>query len=103
MAGSHRPAEPLDVIGRLMSSLLLAAISAPGADGPIPSASSAPLGEQLRREDPAALARDARRLGDARRGALIFYQPALTCTRCHLGEPADAPPRLGPDLATLGK
>jgi putative heme-binding domain-containing protein len=92
------------VIGRLMSSLLLAAISAPGADGPIPSASPAPLGEQLRREDPAALARDARRLGDARRGALIFYQPALTCTKCHIAERADAPaPTLGPDLATIGK
>src|SRR5262249_44068986 len=59
--------------------------------------------QQLRREDPAMLARDARRLGDARRGALVFYQPALTCTRCHLGERADTPPPLGPDLAAMGK
>ncbi len=44
-----------------------------------------------------------RRLGDARRGALVFYQPALTCTRCHVNEQAEAPPTLGPDLATLGK
>ena len=62
-----------------------------------------PLDQQLRREDPSALARDARRLGDARRGALVFYQPALTCTRCHVNERADAPPTLGPDLAALGK
>ena len=48
--------------------------------------------------------RDARRLGDARRGALVFYQPALTCTRCHVNEKADAPaPTLGPDLAAIGK
>ena len=74
-----------------------------GADGGPTAGVPGPLDQQLRREDPSALARDARRLGDARRGALVFYQPALTCTRCHVNERADAPPTLGPDLAALGK
>jgi putative heme-binding domain-containing protein len=92
------------VIGYLVPLLLLAAASVPGADDPVPSATPARLDQQLRREDPAALARDARRLGDARRGALVFYQPALTCTRCHVAERSDAPaPALGPDLAMIGK
>ncbi len=91
----------LDVINPFVSSLVLAAISVIGKDDPGPSA---PLDQQLRREDPAALARDARRLGDARRGALVFYQPALTCTRCHVNEKADAiATTLGPDLAAIGK
>jgi putative heme-binding domain-containing protein len=89
------------VIGCLVSSLLLAVTSVSGADDPI---APAPLDQQLRHEDPAALVRDARQLGDARRGAQVFYQPALTCTRCHVGEKADAPaPALGPDLAAIGK
>ena len=104
MDRASRPAESLDVISRLVPLLLLAVTSVSGADDPIPSASPAPLDQQLRREDPAALARDARKLGDARRGALVFYQPALTCTRCHVNEKADAAaPTLGPDLAAIGK
>ncbi len=88
------------MIGRILPSLMLAAASAAGADDAAP----APLDRQLLREDPAALARDARRLGDARRGALVFYQPALTCARCHVDEKAGTPaPTLGPDLAAIGK
>jgi putative heme-binding domain-containing protein len=87
-----------------VSSLLLAVISAFGADDPLPTSTPTPLDAQLRREDTAALARDARQLGDARRGALVFYQPALTCARCHVNEKADATaPTLGPDLAAIGK
>src|SRR6516225_2992642 len=81
--------------------LLLTSVTAE-AIGP-PSDMPGSLDQQLRRESPAVLARDARKLGDARRGALVFYQPALTCTRCHVSEPVDAPPTLGPDLASLGK
>src|SRR5438046_1938479 len=72
-------------------------------DGDRSASGPGPLDQQRRREDPAAWARGARRLGDARRGALVFSQPALTCIQCHLGERADAPPRLGPDLAAMGK
>ena len=56
---------------------------------------------RLRAEDPAALAHEARRLGDARRGALVFYQPTLTCTKCHVSDTGT--PALGPDLTALGK
>jgi putative heme-binding domain-containing protein len=91
------------VISHLVSLLLLAAMPVSTEDGSPSTGIPGPLDQQLRREDPAALARDARRLGDARRGALVFHQPALTCTRCHLGERADAPPPLGPDLAAMGK
>jgi putative heme-binding domain-containing protein len=62
-----------------------------------------PLDQQLLREDRQALARDARRLGDARRGAAVFYQPALACARCHVGNQADAPSPLGPDLTSIGE
>ena len=64
-------------------------------------ASIGTLEATLRSQSPAALAADARRLGDARRGAVVFYQPALTCTKCHVGE--NGAPALGPDLAALGK
>jgi putative heme-binding domain-containing protein len=49
----------------------------------------------------ASLATDARQLGDARRGAVVFYQASLACTRCH--DPNGSASRLGPDLAALGK
>jgi putative heme-binding domain-containing protein len=87
-------------MSHLVSSILLAVILVSGADG-VPTAGM--LEPQLRGEDPAALARDARRLGDIRRGALVFYQPALTCVRCHVSEGAGAPHPVGPDLAAMGK
>jgi putative heme-binding domain-containing protein len=59
------------------------------------------LEARLRTEDPTALACDARRLGDVRRGAAVFYQPSLTCTKCHTS--ATGAPSLGPDLTALGK
>ena len=54
---------------------------------------------RLRTEDPAALARDARRLGDARRGASVFYQPSLTCTKCHVERERCSVARARPDGA----
>ena len=54
--------------------------------------------ESLLKEDPVVLARDVREQGDAVRGAAIFYQPALTCVKCHVGDEPSAP-TLGPDLA----
>ena len=59
------------------------------------------LEEQLSREGALALARAAVSQGDARRGAIVFYQPHLLCASCHVkGERGEG---LGPDLATLGK
>ena len=81
------------MISHFVSLALLAATSAFGVEDPVPAGAVATLESRLRREDPAELAREARRMGDARRGALVFYQPALTCSsatsprgRC------DAPP-----------
>jgi putative heme-binding domain-containing protein len=59
------------------------------------------LENQLRGEDPAVIARDARMSGDPKRGAALFYQPSLTCTTCHVGKSGNPP--LGPDLAALGR
>jgi putative heme-binding domain-containing protein len=55
------------------------------------------LESQLRQEPLETLARDARRQGDARRGAVVFHQPSLTCAKCHIDE--TGAPALGPDLS----
>ncbi len=62
---------------------------------------SATLEEQLTREGTRALAGAAVTQGDARRGAIVFYQPHLLCASCH--EKGGRGEGLGPDLATLGK
>jgi putative heme-binding domain-containing protein len=76
--------------------------------GPPNGPASAPtppdhLETQLRQEPPTALANAARQLGDPRRGAILFYQPALACTGCHLPAFSGSLPPLGPDLATPAK
>ena len=53
-------------------------------------------------EDPAALANAVRGQGDPARGAVVFYQSFLNCTKCHaVGDGRGD--SLGPDLAKLGK
>jgi putative heme-binding domain-containing protein len=58
------------------------------------------LEDELRSRAPAEIAADARQLGDARRGAVVFYQPHLACRRCHAAGNDQSP--LGPDLTKLG-
>ena len=59
---------------------------------------SAPLEQQLRGEKPENIAQNAISQGDPARGAVLFYQPYLTCTKCHApGE--DLKHTIGPDLA----
>jgi putative heme-binding domain-containing protein len=58
------------------------------------------LTQHLQREGTAALAKAAREQGDASRGAVLFFQPFLTCAKCHDGE---AGTQLGPDIAQAGK
>jgi putative heme-binding domain-containing protein len=82
----------------LTTSIFLASVVALGDDVANPPSAPGTLEAQLKREDPKSLAEDARRLGDARRGAIVFYQPALMCVRCHLEEEPGVPTRLGPDL-----
>lgn len=55
------------------------------------------LAEQLAALDPIALAKEARAKGDAQRGAMAFYNPAMSCAKCH--DPTKGS-RLGPDLAS---
>ncbi len=45
------------------------------------------------------LARRVMARGDAARGALVYYNPAMTCVKCH--EPAADSRRLGPAIAEL--
>ena len=61
------------------------------------------LERQLLQSGSPRLAELAMREGDARRGAVIFHQPDLACTRCH-GRPGEvaAAENLGPNLAILG-
>jgi putative heme-binding domain-containing protein len=55
------------------------------------------LEARLLGEEPAALARAARAQGDPVRGAILFHQPQLSCTKCHTCGGKESP--LGPDLA----
>jgi putative heme-binding domain-containing protein len=59
------------------------------------------LEADLAREGAEALARAARRDGDARRGAKLFDRPGLACATCHAV--GGAGPALGPDLAAMGR
>ena len=58
------------------------------------------LESQLLAASPAELAEQARQFGDAQRGAVVFYQAMLACTRCHTA--GDDRNQLGPDLTALG-
>ncbi|MFT5527234.1 MAG: putative heme-binding domain-containing protein, partial [Pirellulaceae bacterium] len=59
------------------------------------------LDEQLQSEPAASLINDANSIGDAKRGAIVFYQPHTTCTKCHTAGEGQRP--LGPDLMLLNK
>lgn len=59
------------------------------------------LEQQLLDESRTALAQSARMFGDAKRGAILFHQPALTCSKCHsITKPGDL---LGPRLTEIPK
>ncbi len=65
-----------------------------------PKADPPALAQQLLKESPAELAKAAREKGDAGRGAVLFFQPFMTCAKCH---DAETGTQLGPDLAQAGK
>lgn len=58
------------------------------------------LTQKLQKERMADLAKAAREQGNAARGAVLFFQPFLSCAKCH---DAGASAQLGPDLAQAGK
>jgi putative heme-binding domain-containing protein len=58
------------------------------------------LDARLAAEDTKALSAAARRDGNSARGALLFHQPHVGCTKCHAVD--GGPNFLGPDLTKLG-
>ena len=57
------------------------------------------LEKLLLAESPAALVAAAKADGDAKRGAILFYQPHMACLKCH-SVSGESP--LGPNLSELG-
>ncbi|MBC8353086.1 MAG: c-type cytochrome [Planctomycetes bacterium] len=70
--------------------LLTSALTVPSA------AFSQTLEAQLLAEPASGLVEAARASGDADRGAIVFYQPFMACSKCHVH--GDAKASLGPDL-----
>ena len=60
------------------------------------------LDDDLRRMPAAELAALAKSEGDAVRGAVVFFQPHMACSKCHVVGKANQN-GLGPDLTALGK
>jgi putative heme-binding domain-containing protein len=87
----------------LLASLLLVSLSLRADDTARVSASVAQtLDEDLRRVPAAELAALAKSEGDAIRGAVLFFQQHMACSKCHAVGKASVN-SLGPDLTTLGK
>ena len=57
------------------------------------------LEQRLLTESPAEIAADARRSGDARRGAILFHRVHVGCVKCHAVDGSEN--SLGPDLTEL--
>ena len=78
------------------AALLLAIVA------PVSAATAQTLNDQLQRMPARELAAQARLNGDAARGAVLFFQQYMACSKCHaVGKPVLN--SLGPDLAALGK
>ena len=60
------------------------------------------LDDELRLTPATELAAQSRLQGDAARGAVVFFQHQMACSRCH-SVGGSRPSSLGPDLATLAK
>lgn len=59
------------------------------------------LEESLLAEPTAKLVAEAKQTGDATRGAIVFYQPYMSCRQCH--DASDRSEQLGPDLSRWEK
>lgn len=64
-----------------------------------PQASAQTLEERLLAEPATTLAEAAKIDGDAKRGAIVFYQPFMACSKCHVH--GDSKASLGPDLTAV--
>ncbi len=79
----------------IASMVLLSFVNVNRAADPAPN-----LHQQLAKEPVAELVKAARERGDAGRGAMLFFQPFLTCAKCHDG---DTGTQFGPDIAKAGR
>jgi len=80
-----------------IASLLIAASALQAQD------LSTSLDASLKQQEIAALADQVRKQGNPRRGALLFFTSAASCSKCHAaGENQTPGQTLGPDLAALG-
>ena len=70
--------------------------------GLVSTSAAQTLDEDLRRVPAAELATLAKTEGDAIRGAVLFFQQHMACSKCHAVGKAPLN-SLGPDLTTLGK
>ncbi|HVL14440.1 MAG TPA: DPP IV N-terminal domain-containing protein [Gemmata sp.] len=70
------------------------------AADPAPAPTPPGFARQLLEEPVADLAKAARERGDASRGAVLFFQPFLSCAKCH---DAETGTQFGPDLAKPDK
>ena len=102
---ARRPSQPLSVprqhcMRNLLISILLLLVFC--GVGPAETLRHPPpLEQQLKAISAESLADQARRRGDPRRGALVFYKSAAACAKCHGAEDGRSP--LGPDLSQPGK
>ncbi len=79
---------------------LTAALALQTASGPT-NGQAETLEVRLAAQGLAQVAAAARERGDAARGALLYFNPTLTCVKCH--EPKPTAPRLGPALAEINR
>lgn len=91
----HDPAM-FELVGKLWQ---VPATPAPPAKKPTPPTPQS-LAQYLQAQPLAELAKAARQQGDSSRGAVLFFQPFLSCAKCH---DAEIGTQLGPDLAQGGK
>ena len=80
------------IVGWCCASIVLSLASVVSAQG---------LESQLLSDSVESLAKAARSQGDAKRGAIVFYQPYMACTKCHTSEPGRR--QLGPKLTEFDK
>lgn len=85
----HPAIRQAGVPGLLFCSLLTTSVSG--------QVSPTPLERELTSVPAAELADEAARFGDAKRGAVLFYQPQMACRKCHSVDGSDSP--LGPPLS----
>src|SRR5580698_7733568 len=84
-------------VRRICSAALLLAIVGLAA-----SVAGQSLDDDLRKIPAAELAAIAKKDGDPQRGAVVFFQPQMACSKCHSVGKAE-PDFLGPDLTKLGQ